>query len=447
MVNYDSQIVQNMIQNGAVFQDISYTPLDQALSLDNPMGNVSPYRNIYGNYNPMMYQSQYNQFNNSPYYYGGYQQGYPSQMMSPNPYNGINNNPYNGYMSPNPYNSQYSHYNNKINPFVDYTNNYINRGYDNIYQGNDINYTIPGANLVGGSNKLITTTALEKMKALDDKYNKILEDRQYNYDNMGYGYYPNFMGGYIDPSLINQYNQEKQLIEEEMTQACIDINLTLSKICHNTLGDIDVNNEEEWNKIKSIYEPQIITIPRSQLNTEYEANEFRDMIDTTEFNREQIWRAQRLVTEEHNRIIPPDSNLEQFFDKAGLLINEIEFEKAKHRSRLALRNKYSRKAFLNYLRSEGDKHNVDINIPEGFDTRESHMNSDDPFYKLFPNLRKEDGWSFEDGTLKLSYPDRLKELHMNEEQNDYNRQRLNFANAVYNKINPHDPRYGGGFIC
>ena len=83
-----------------------------------------------------------------------------------------------------------------------------------------------------------------------------------------------------------------------------------------------------------------------------------------------------------------------------------------------------------------------------FEDRTTHYDPNDAFYSLFPNLDKDDGWSLsEDGTLKLSYPDRLKANRVvNEEESNYEQQRLNFANAVYNKVNPRDPRNGGGFV-
>ena len=253
---------------------------------------------------------------------------------------------------------------------------------------------------------------------------------------------------YVDPVLQSQYNRELQAIEKQAVEARISLNERLSRAVHFYRGDIDIDNEEEWAKVQKAYQPTVIEIPETTIRSNQEANALRATIDITEQLKNRMRQVNAAVSAEHDRIVSPNSNMMEFFDHAGLILWQNAFDELQHQEKLARRNKYSRRDFIKYLKGEGRKHDRDINIPEGFEDRENRYSPNDAFYALFPNLRREDGWSYEDGVLKLNYPDRLKnqDVAVNQEQSNYERQRLEFANAVYNKFDPRDPRYGGGIV-
>lgn len=442
MINPQSPVIQSAIQSGANF---NYSPqINMGMGYNDFMNPPQP--PLYYQPNPYNMQMSPVDYYNNPYYV---QQQKPYDMLHLNQpgamaYSGYPNNGY----PPSYYSPQYNGFQN---------GNYPQYGKINPLYGQQFNkeetqpkrYKIDGFNPLG-TDKVLSPELIEKLAVLDEKYNELnaekMEERQNLYDNSPYNYYGYMNMNYVDPILVSRYNRELQEIQDEATQLRIDLNEKLSRGVHYYRGDIDVDDENQWAEVQKAYQTKIVEIPEYVVQTYQEANMLRSTVDITDQLKNRMKEINARVTAEHDRIVKPNSNMMEFLDTAGLILWQNAFDELQHQEKLARRNKYSRKDFIKYLKGEGKKYDRDINIPNGFEERESNYNPNDAFYSLFPNLRREDGWSYEDGILKLNYPDRLKSgnVSVNQEQSNYERQRLEFANAVYNKIDPRDPRYGGG---
>ena len=442
MVNMQSPVIQSAMQNGAQFgypQQINMgagynqefmNPPQPMYYQPQPMQQPGPVDYYNNPYYVQQISRPYDMLNyNQPgamNYYGGYPNtGYPptyNSMYQPGGYPQYGRGKYNPLMSTQPQQQQMAK-----------------------------TYTIEGFNPLGTS-RVFPQDLIEKLRELDDKYNELnaekMEERQSLYDDNPYNYYSYMNTSYVDPIIASQYNRELQALEEQAVQARVDLNERLSRAVHYYRGDIDIDDEEQWKEVQKAYKPKVIEIPQATIISNQEANMLRNTVDVTDQMKNRMKQINAQVSAEHDRIVNPNSNLVEFLDHAGLILWQNAFDELQHREKLARRNKYSRKDFIKFLKGEGRKYDRNINIPEGFDNdRESRYNPNDAFYSLFPNLRREDGWSYEDGILKLNYPDRLKNQQgtvVNQEQSNYERQRLEFANAVYNKFDPRDPRYGGG---
>ena len=440
MVNMQSPVIQSAVQNGANFG------YPQQLNMGAGYNDfMNPPQPMYYQPQPMMQSGPVGYYNN-PYIT---QQAKPYDMLhynQPGAMQSFGAYPNTGY--PPMYNTGYQpggypQYGEKVNPLM-----------MSGRMGPQMNepartYTIEGYNPLGTS-KILTQELIDKLLELDDKYNELnaakMEERQSLYDDNPYNYYGYMNYSYRDPILVSQYNRELQEIERQAVQARVDLNERLSKGVNYYRGDIDVDDEEQWKEVQKAYQPKVVEIPEATIQTYQEANMLRATVDVTEQLKNQMKQVNARVTAEHDRLVKPTSNMMEFLDTAGLILWQNAFDELQHQEKLARRNRYSRKDFIKYLKGEGRKYDRDISIPDGFDERETRYNPNDAFYALFPNLKREDGWSYEDGVLKLNYPDRLKNQGavVNQEQSNYERQRLEFANAVYNKVDPRDPRYGGG---
>jgi hypothetical protein len=444
MVNMQSPVVQSAMQNGANF--------GQPYMMNMGAGYnefMNPPQPMYYQPQPMM-QSGPVDYQNTPLYV---------QRIANKPYDMLHSNQpgtinYNGgypNMGYPPYYGQMPRYGYQQGAYPQYGQGKINPLMSVPTQQQQARtYTVEGFNPLG-TDKIISTDLEKKLKDLDDKYNDLndqkMAERESIYAENPYNYYGYMNTNYLDPLLVSQYNRELQALQQEAVQNRIDLNERLSKAVHYYRQDIDIDNEEEWKKVQQAYLPKTIEIPESTFISSQEADALRQTVDITEQLRNQAMQINAKVTEEHNRLVNPNSNMMEFFDHAGLILWQNAFDELQHHEKLARRNRYSRRDFIKYLKGEGKKYDRDIKIPDGFEDRENRYNPNDAFYSLFPNLREEDGWSMEDGTLSLSYP-KWKEHQnaiVNQEQSNYERQRLEFANAVYNKVDPRDPRYGGGF--
>ena len=437
MVNMQSPVIQSAMQNGANF---GYQPqLNMGAGYNDFMNPPQP---MYYQPQPMT-QSGPVGYYNSPYYVQQVAKPYDMlHMNQPGMMNSYGGYPNTGY--PPQYGYQqcgYPQYGNKMNPLI---------GCQQQNQQPQKTYTIEGFNPLG-TDKVLTKELYEKLLELDDKYNELnaekMEERQSLYEDNPYNYYGYMNTNYLDPMLVSQYNRELQEIERQAVQARIDLNERLSRGVHYYRGDIDVDDEEQWKQVQQAYQSRVVEIPESIIACTQQGNMLRATVDITQQLKDRMKQVNARVSAEHDRLVSPDSDLMGFFDHAGMILWQNAFDELQHQEKLARRNKYSRKDFIKYLKGEAKKHDRRIDIPDGFEERENRYNPNDAFYSLFPNLRREDGWSYEDGVLKLNYPDRLKNQQgavVNQEQSNYERQRLEFANAVYNKFDPRDPRYGGG---
>jgi hypothetical protein len=405
-----------------------------------PMYNQQPtyQQPMYYQPQPMMYQQPMNiggMGYNMPYQQPMYYQPQPMGMYGQPNMMGYNMYQPGGY-------PQYGVNNGKYNPLM----------MQQPVQEAPKTYTVQGFNPLG-TDKVFTTDQVKRLQEIDAEYSELnaekMDERYSVYENSPYNYYGTMNSYYVDPVLMSQYNRELQQIKEEAEKNQYDITMRLAKGVHYYLGDVDVDDPKQWSKVEEAYKPRVYEIP-SMMPANREAEYFASLVDISDYLKRGVQEAHARVTAAHNSIVSPNSNMMEFFNNAGKILWQNAFDELQHREKLARRNRYSRRDFIKYLKGEGAKYSNEINVPDKFEDRTTHYDPNDAFYSLFPNLDKDDGWSLsDDGVLTLSYPDRLKHQHdtvVNEEESNYEQQRLNFANVVYNRPNPRDPRNGGGFV-
>lgn len=371
MVNNNSPIIQQMMQSGVQFNEQVAGPTPTITPQQPLMTGYNQQPNMYYNPQPMpMYGPGYGpqlnmgyygqpnmygpgwgpqpdknndivragqfkegqlnngQFNtgynpNNMYYAQQNNVNYFQQQNQKNPWDLINfsSDQFNAMNPPTPSNGQ------KYNPFVNTPNyGYYRPGYQTEVPHT---YTVKAYNPTGLS-VMYSTDMNNRLAELERKYQRMNADavyrRKFNGGYNAYNYYGS-MNTIGDMSIIREYQRERAKIEEEAKQNVIDFNLRLSRLAHSYKGDIDVNNPEEFAKIEAIYRDRTVELDPVEIKVMENRNRFGHLVDISQQCINGIGNAWNKVTEEHNKIIPPDADLDTFLNKAGLLLWESSVEK------------------------------------------------------------------------------------------------------------------------
>lgn len=387
MVNYNSPIIQQMMQSGVQFNE----------QVAGPAPSIAPQQPLMTGYNqqPNMYYAP-PQFNQQNMGYYQYQQPMYGPGYGPVPQFNQQNMGY-GY---NPNNMYYAQQNNAgyfqqqpqrnpwdlINPSMDYleatgqvpvrefnamnpptpsgqkTNPFMNSGsYFGSYQQQvPHNYTIKAYNPTGLT-AMYSSDMSARLAELEKKYQKINADSYYKRKVTGTGYGYNYYGGMnvsSDMNTVREYQRERAKIEEEAKQNVIDFNIRLSKLAHSYKGDIDVNNPEEFAKIEAIYRDRTVEMTQSDIAAYENMSNLCNLRDITQQRIAAINEADRKVSEAHHKIIPADADLDTFLEKAGLALWESSVEKMmKKGSTLSERMSYDR--FMYETERQSLKYDID----------------------------------------------------------------------------------------
>lgn len=169
---------------------------------------------------------------------------------------------------------------------------------------------------------------------------------------------------YSTPYNYNFYNAEYQNELEEMREHArekrIDLNIRLSQLAHNASG-------EEYNQdvINEIYRGKDVTIEGYSYQDVY--NDMRFMFIQEFDNSEQYRQAFKQASDEYNKVIPKDADLDTTFENMGILWCDYALEEEKHRRRSRVREQYDSDGYKYLIkqtkmkRYAGDK---GINVPE-----------------------------------------------------------------------------------
>ena len=407
-------------------------------------------------YTQPMQQPQYIQ--QQPMWNNGY---YPQTQQFNYGYQQQQNAPWNLTQPSKDYYAQYSYPNSnsgsKIDPFVQSSHQY-GPGYGPNYYGNQqYTYVVPGFNPTGLT-EMYTEDLRKKLEDLKQKYKDLNEEKlyqrrqQFGNSLYGYNYYGGFNNNYMDPILSSEYNKEKAALEAEAKQNVMDFNLRLSRAVHNYLGDKDLNNEEELEKIKQVYSNTIIEIPKPDMDNYYRCRALERGVDITEDAKRSAIAADRKVSEYFHKIVKPDADLDEFLDTAGLILWEAHMEEVERKGK-DLRER------MNYEKFH--RQNIEyITKHEGPEYAAKYMErnlSEDQMFDMLKEMNYLDpgnGLHMDSsGTITLNREEwaanrKNRQVEANSEYEKYERQKKAFLDSIYNTGNSWDDvyAYNGGAV-
>lgn len=323
-----------------------------------------------------------------------------------------------------------------INPFIQNNSyNYYNNGY---YYNQPIpsSYIEPGFN-PSGVNEMYSPDMRRRLDELDSKYQKLNTEkaieRRNQYSNYGYNYYGMMNQNYIDPVLHSQYNKEKAEIEAEAKDALMDFHMRLSRAVHTYLGDIDMNNQENIEKMKQVYSNKVIPINQE----DYQMYQFQRSLergrDITEEAKASAIAADRKVSEYFHNIVNPNADLDEFLDTGGMILWQASVDEMNKKG-ATLNERYS----YNKLQQELQR-NLEIRDGEYPSSRD--LDPCAPFAALARSglLDPTPGIDFDinSGTISLNRDEwaaNKARIEKNREQMNYEQERRAFIESVYNPI-------------
>ena len=428
MYNQNSPVIQSLQQEGKLDNNPYniFTP-------DPPLGNYPPQQ--YG-YNPnnayyaAVSQPQLNtQFNTTtPYYQPVYNNPYqaPPQL---NTYYQQQRQPWQ-LIQPTMNQAQYANTGAPNNPFIQYnTPNYYN-------QQQSASYVIQGFNPTGNT-AMYSPALRQRLEDLNDKYQKLNTEkaieRRKQYSGYGYNYYGMMNQNYIDPVLRSQYNREKAQIEAEAKELLMDFNMKLSRAVHYYLGDIDMDNEDNLERMKQVYSNEVVTIN----SDDYRDYQFQRSIergrDVTEEVRRSIIAADRKVSEYYHNIVNPNADLDEFLQTGGMILWHASVEEMNKKGA-----NYNERYSYDKLKTELDRN---IGIRDGEYPSYSDLDPAAPFAAManLGILDPSPGVHFDPdkGTISLNrneWETNKAQVQRNREQMNYEQQRRAFIESVYNPV-------------
>ena len=292
-------------------------------------------------------------------YPGGY--GFNNAMNPPSPYGA----PLQGLGSP----YRYSPYGNVQPTYGVYQPNMYTQPYP--YNMNPGAYQqqqaptlvhIPGVGMNGeylappDIQEKIDKLQMEYWKAIQEKDAKDSVDRRnsvYGYNSYG-GY--NYYGvSYYNPYQYNSINMElsKQIdeIKQSAKEARILFDENLSRLAHNINRD---NYPDDV--IKERYEGKTIEIKRNSLYDPYLIREYARLENLVPFDNSQFYRDQwDKASETYTKHVPKDSNMNEAFNKMGLVAIDWELEEEAHRRRDLSTMYDSGNAYKYYVRKKAEE--------------------------------------------------------------------------------------------
>jgi hypothetical protein len=238
---------------------------------------------------------------------------------------------------------------------------------------------------------------------------KQVVDRQnsgyYNgYNGMNYYGIP-YYNPYQYSNLYNEVNQQINGMIEEAKQNRIALNLRLAKLAHNIQGD---NYDEK--ELEERYTGKTISVETVMPNFQeaYLSNRLANMVP---FDNSQMYRDQAAaISREFNSIVPQDSNMEECFEKLGILHTHylLQDEQARRRDGSVLYNSQdnSYKYFVRAKAAEryASKNGSPIISSNGNPVYTGGNNGlNQTLLSSFPTL-SQSAHLCDDGTLKITCP-------------------------------------------
>ena len=144
----------------------------------------------------------------------------------------------------------------------------------------------------------------------------------------GYNYYGNMMYNFYNPQRMEAQAYINQVLEEAKENR-LNFNLNLGKLAFNiTYGKGNYNEEE----LERIYKGRVIENNAAiDFNQQRIQERFSNLIP---FDNSQYYqRFHQQITDQHNAIIRPDSNMQEAFESAGELWAIYQLEEEQHRRR------------------------------------------------------------------------------------------------------------------
>lgn len=266
-----------------------------------------------------------------------------------------------------------------------------------------------------------------------------VDSRNTSFYNPYYGTNNYYGVPYYNPYQYNSLNSEiDQKISELKNQAKenrLSLNLHLSKLAHNYIGD-----RYDEAELKERYNGRVVqnTLFPVTYNEIYTQNRLANM---EPFDNSQMYRDHHAaVSKQFNAVIPKDSNLKECFDNMGVLNAQYEMEEEQHRRRnggtLYNSEDNSYKFFVRAKAAERYAKN------NGLPLVKAVVNNESPQTLLneFPTL-SQTAKLCDDGTLNITCPfgskaGQVYSVHNSQEAGyEQNRERFqNFLDSIPNSI-------------
>lgn len=310
-----------------------------------------------------------------------------------------------------PYNNQY------YNPYSPFANS--------IFEQQPQQQIIQGFNPLGAES-IKSSDYDQKRQEIEEFYQdaaqKDMEQRNGNYQNY-YNYYGNMNNGFIDATIASAYASAKQSLDSEAKDNRIEMNKQLSRIAHSYNGDT-ITDEE----LSEIYEDKVMPTPTGY--NMYDQSQAMAMsrlqpYDGRSAYQQTVKRLDAEVSAKYNGFVKQDADIYEFFDNAGMILWDQWQQEGMRRRRNV--NRIEEGEFKNFLQSQLQRRDP------------NNVNALEALRQTFPEGINEiamggmpDGMEIlDDNTVKINYPVR-KEV-VNEQENDYQKSRYAFTNAIYNK--------------
>ena len=238
----------------------------------------------------------------------------------------------------------------------------------------------------------------------------------------GYGYYstPYNYNMYSDNPYINQLKE----LQEQARQSRINLNIRLSRLAHNFLGDGYTDEQ-----IEEIYTGKDVVIPGISTVDLYDQQRFANLIP---FDNSQMYREyDKRVSDQFHKRIKPTDDMNTAFENLALVAYDYEMEDEMHRRRQELKGTYDSNAYKLLVRQKAIKENLHTKINESVnqvqDFKDNLLGSG-----LFPTLSQHATLA-DDGTLNITYSLDNNNVIQNQNESQYQKERARF-NAFLNSI-------------
>ena len=341
--------------------------------------------------------------------------GYNNYGYTGPPYQGIGYN-YGYYQPPDYTYPGYNPYTPQPNPAFGMGNQYI--------QAKDVTVNIPAYN-PWGSEYLLPANFEKEVFELQWKYwveqqqhQAAAQIRQPVYGQPNYYGWSNYSTPYMYNNTGNQYIEKIKEIKDKARQERIDLNVELSRLAHNYLGQ-----EFDEDKIRELYTGKTVTIPGITNIDIYDDNRLRNLIP---FDNSQAYREHDAkVSAEFRKRVSPDADMNTCFENLAMVNYDYEMEDELHRRRRDLKSSYDSNTYKTLIRQK-----VFDEMDPSTQVRDMKTNllGSGMFPTLSQNARLAD-----DGTLKITYSYNQNQPIMNMNESQYQQEKARF-NAFLNSI-------------
>lgn len=306
--------------------------------------------------------------------------------------------------------------NNFSNPYM---NSFMSQPAETIYHVEGVNF--------GGSEYLPSIGTEEKIEQLKRIYWEKEQEQQVSIAN-SYGSYGslNYYGmPYYNPysfnNITNELSKEIDKIKNEARDNRMALNIQLSTLAHNICADAYQESD-----INQIYSGKDINVPAANKMTYgdiYNMNRLQNMVPV---DNSQIYVDHNTeVSRKFNTIIPKDSNLEDTFKNMGVMMAEWEMEEEMHRRKDG-GNLYDSNSYKTFVKMKAAEK---LGKPA---SAQNQMNQSYTTESMFPTLSQH-AKLCDDGTLNISFGNLFNDLSINNQEQEYEKDRQRF-NSFLNSI-------------